>query len=254
MFRSPAEVTEKIATLQRAINATDPDWTFDISTESGQVTKTLRAKDANSPTRSPVSISYTAVLPVDDAELRRLERNLDYGVVEPIRIAGSMVQDFKITGPELVAYEGPVDALELLPDPEAPRSWVNTDLKVYDASSNLLGVHLGRSRLKARGAKGISIEVEIGQLLTMLFRSPDTPEENGSADFKTEDFTDHPTQEVLVVSRLLTQLRIGHVVDFAVNGTRLMRIILNGLNDWPDQFAETLAIANDRGCPDSRGS
>lgn len=156
-----------------------------------------------------------------------------------------MVQDFKVTGPELVAYEGPVDALELLPDPDTARPWVNTDLRVYDESSRLLGVHLGRSRIKARGAKGISIEVEIGKLFTMLFRAPDAPEENGSADFTTEDFSDHPTREVLAAARLLTQLQAGHSVDFTANGTRLMRIILNGLNDVPDQFAETLAIADD---------
>ena len=93
---------------------------------------------------------------------------MDYGLVEPIHLSGSMVQDFKVTGPELVSYEGPVAALELLPDPDSASPWVNTDLKVIDNASRPLGTHFGRSRLLARGSKGITMEVQMGELLRML--------------------------------------------------------------------------------------
>jgi hypothetical protein len=44
LFRSPAEVGDKIAVLQRAIDASDPDWTFDLATVDGQIVQTLRAE------------------------------------------------------------------------------------------------------------------------------------------------------------------------------------------------------------------
>jgi hypothetical protein len=158
-----------------------------------------------------------------------------------------MVKDFKITGPELVSFEGAVAALELLPDPDSASPWANTDMKVTDADSKTLEIHLGRSRLLARGSKGITIEVQMGELLRMLFRAPDSEGEDGRVEFATEDFNTHPIGEVLAVSDFLTQLRRVSTVDFRVNGSRLMRIVLNGVTeaDWPDYFQETRAIADD---------
>jgi hypothetical protein len=120
-------------------------------------------------------------------------------------------------------------------------------MKVTDADSTTLGTHLGRSRLLARGSKGITIEVQMGELLRMLFRSPDNEGENGRVDFITEDFSNHPIGEVLAVSDFLTQLRRGCTVDFRVDGSRLMRIILNSVidADLSEHFHETRAIADD---------
>ena len=149
----------------------------------------LRAKDPNAPLRSPIDISYATALDPGSAEQTRLELSYKYGVVEPIRLSGSAVRDFKITGPALFAYEGPVDALELLPDPDSASPWANTDMIVRDADDSVVGTHLGQSRLVTRGGKGITVEFRIGELLRMLFRVPDDPDDNGRADFTTEDLT-----------------------------------------------------------------
>jgi hypothetical protein len=37
LFRSPADVSDKIAALQRAIDVSDPDWTIDPATVDGQI-------------------------------------------------------------------------------------------------------------------------------------------------------------------------------------------------------------------------
>jgi hypothetical protein len=111
LFRSPADVSDKTAALKRAIDASDPDWTFDITMLNCEIVHMLRAKDPNAPLRSPIDISYTTALDPGSAEQTQLELSYKYGVVEPIRLSGSAVRDFKITGPALFAYEGPVDAL-----------------------------------------------------------------------------------------------------------------------------------------------
>ena len=145
LFRSPAEVSDKTATLKRAIDASDPDWTFDISTLGSEIVQRLRAKDPNAHLRSPITISYATAFTEDSAEQTQLELSYNYGVVEPIRLSGSAVRNFKITGPELVAYEGPIDALELLPDPDSASPWANTDMIVRDADDSVRGTHLGQS-------------------------------------------------------------------------------------------------------------
>jgi hypothetical protein len=247
LFRSPTDISDKTATLKRAIDASDPDWTFDISTIGGDIVQMLRAKDPNAPRRSPIKISYTAAFPMGSAEHEQFELSWKYGIVEPIRLSGSMVQNFKITGPELVAYEGPVDALELLPDPDSASPWANTDMTVTDADAALKGTHLSRSRLLSRGDQGMTIEVRIGGLLRMLFRLPDSEGEDGRVDVTTEDFSGEPIPDVFAVTDFLTQLRRGSTVDFLVNGSRLMRIILRAAADahWPEHFEETRSIADD---------
>ena len=247
LLRTSAEIANTVRNVQYAIEASDPDWTFDISTVNGQVTQTLRAKDANSQVRSPIEITYTAAIPEDSPERRQLELSLDYGVIEPVTLSGIMVKDFKITGPELVAYEGPVEALELLPDPDGASPWVITDLEVMDADANVLGTHLGRSRLRSRGSKGVTIEVQISELLRMLFRAPDKMDQNGSGDFATEDFSQHPISEVLSVSEFLTQMRRGSVVRVKVEGFLLMEMGLSGVvaADWPEHFRQVRDLADD---------
>jgi hypothetical protein len=247
LFRSPAEVIDKTATLKRAIDASDPDWTFDISTVGGEIVQTLRAKDPNAHIRSPITISYTTAIDSGSAEQTQLELGYNYGVVEPIRLSGTAVRDFKITGPELVAFEGPVGALELLPDPDSASPWVDTDITVRDPDDTVLGTHLGHSRLLSRGSKGITLEFRIGDLLRMLFRVPDDQNDDGRADFTTEDFSGKPIPDVLAIADFVTQLRQGSSVDYQINGARLMRIVLVGDVDpgRPGYFEETRLLADD---------
>jgi hypothetical protein len=247
VFRNTADISTKTAELQRAIDAGDPDWTFDLSTVGGEIMQTLRAKDPNAPVRSPISISWASALPVGSSAQTQLDVSYSYGVVEPIRLSGSAVRDFKITGPALVAYEGPVDALELLPNPDSASPWANTDMIVRDADEEVLGTHLGQSRLLTRGGRGITVEFRLGELLQMLFRVPDDPAGDGHADFTTEDLAGQPIPAVLAVAEFVTQLREGTSVDFQVDSSRLMRILLTAdvQAGPPGYFEDTRAIADD---------
>jgi hypothetical protein len=78
----------------------------------------------------------------------------------------------------------------------------------------------------------------------MLFRVPDDTDDNGRADFTTENLTGQPIPDVLAVANFLTQLRQGHSVDFQVDGRRLMRIHLVADVDAgkPSYLGETWAI------------
>lgn len=79
----------------------------------------------------------------------------------------------------------------------------------------------------------------------MLFRAPDKENEEGRVDFATEDFSQRLISEVLAASEFLAQLRRGAAVDIEANGTRLMRISLNGVigPDWPEHFQQARDLA-----------
>ena len=81
----------------------------------------------------------------------------------------------------------------------------------------------------------------------MLFRVPDDADNDGRADFTTEDLSGRPIPDVLTVADFLIQLRRGCSVDFEIGGSRLMRILLVADVDAgrPGYFDETRAIADD---------
>jgi hypothetical protein len=115
VFRGPEDVDNKTAALKRAVDASDPDWTFDITARAGEIVRTLVPKHPNAALRSPINIRYTALIPTDSPESRQFEIGHTYGFAEPFKLAGSMVRDFRITGPDLVAYEGAIGELEYHP-------------------------------------------------------------------------------------------------------------------------------------------
>src|SRR3954451_20679877 len=87
------------------------------------------------------------------------------GSRSPSSWQGSMVRDFRITGPDLVAHEGAVGELEYHPSPGSP--WRDTELLISDTEGRPLGTHLAQSRFLASGEKGFTIEVKIGDLVRM---------------------------------------------------------------------------------------
>ena len=109
-----------------------------------------------------------------------------------------------------------------------------------------LGPTLAQSRFLASGEKGITIEVKIGDLVGMLFRSPDTEGDAGQVDFTTADFTGRPINEILTVSQFLAQLGQGGDLDLDFGDQLRMKISISDIAaDWPEVFEETRAIADD---------
>jgi hypothetical protein len=244
VFRGPEDVDNKTAALKRAVDASDPDWTFDIAARAGEIVRTLVPKHPNAALRSPINIRYTALIPTDNPESRQFEIGHDYGFAEPFKLTGSMVRDFRITGPDLVAYEGAVGELEYHPGPGSP--WRDTELLVSGTDGRHLGTHLAQSRFLASGEKGITIEVKIGDLVRMLFRCPNTEGGAGQVDFTTADFTGRPINEILTVSQFLAELGQGGDLDIDFGDQLRMKISISDIAaDWPEVFEETRAIADD---------
>lgn len=248
IVRHSDDIATKTAAIKQAIDEADPNWTFDISTEGTQVTQVLRPKHANAASVSPISINWSIDPSHADTEaVRHLRQSLEYGMSEAVRLDGTAVQNLRIDGPELVRYVGDVRALELLPAPNSSSPFRASDLIVTSADGRHLGTHLGESRILARGAGGLTIQFQLGDLVELRFRCPDNPTRDGQLDFKSADVSEHPIPDVVSAWSLVRHLgeHPGAIAELLVDGTSLLLIQLPN-DEWGwNENSPVLELAED---------
>lgn len=134
---TPKDVTDRVRQLTQSVADSDPNWAVDIHTRGDDVIQVLRPKHSEAATLAPINVTFNLQASASSEEPEQLRQARAFGVSKPIYISGDMVKDFKITGPKLAAYEGPVAEIGLVP--ECHDTWIDTDLILEDGDGGTLG-------------------------------------------------------------------------------------------------------------------
>jgi hypothetical protein len=232
VIRDTTDVTERMVAIQDSLGMADPDWALDIHAADGEITQVLRAKDPNAPARSPITISFTAAVPVDSPEAHDLENGNAFGYTKPIILSGDEVQDFKITGPRLVAWEGEPNSVEIRPADAKPEDWTPAEFLLRDKDGEQLGVYLAHIRHYVEGSRGFTLLMRLGNLLDLTFRHPHDPGP-GAVDFNTHDFSGASIGEAFAAADFVAQLADASSLEIHAMGHRI------GVLDVQDRMAES---------------
>ena len=122
VIRDATDVADRMVALQDSLGMADPNWALDVHSVDGKIMQVIGAKIPNAAARSPITIKFTAALPVDSLEAQDLEKSNAFGHTKPITLPGDAVKNFKITGPRLVAWDGDVDSVEIRPTQKRPQA------------------------------------------------------------------------------------------------------------------------------------
>ena len=246
LIKNARDLAERVGILMASAADADPDWTWDISTKDGDVLHTLKAQHANAALLSPVKMSFESLIPAGSEEAKELQEADAFGYCKPITIPGDLVKDFKITGPPLVAWEGDIAELKLLPS--EPGEWIDADLTLLDSSGELLGIHLAQVHSAGHGRAGFTFEVALGSLLGMTFRAPYQAGVGGRADFRFADAAGVAIRDVFEATDFVCQLAAASRLQIKSAGAQLALMEVEGqlgYGGWVTDYHQVRGIAED---------
>jgi hypothetical protein len=148
-------------------------------------------------------------------------------VARPLRIDGAAIDNFKISGPALVAFEGAIEALEFLPPPSTPDASREAALMLMHAETQETKKYLVDSRLVDRGTEGFTVEARMGGRLTLTFRCPYEVAGIGRAEWSCEDLTGGRISDVLDIADFMIELPRSAQLDMVVGKSSLFRADLD---------------------------
>ncbi len=232
VIRDMDDVADRMVALQDSIGMADPNWALDVHSVDGKITQVIRAKIPNAAARSPITIKFTAALPVDSLEAHDLEKANAFGYTKPIILPGDAVKNFKITGPRLVAWEGDTDSVEIRPEHGTPQDGKPAEFVLRDKVGAHLGVYLPNIHQYVEGTRGFTLLMRLGGLLDLTFRHPFDPGP-GVTHFSTHDFTGAPISDVFTVADFMVKFAGASSLEIHAMGKRI------GVLDVADRIVDS---------------
>lgn len=219
VIRDAGDVADRVRAVSEAVDIVDPNWTLDFASIGGEIVQTLVPKDPAAPERAPVSITFTAVIPVDSPELKALEEADNYGYTKEIRLPGDMVRDFQVHGTRLLQSSDDVAELRLGPIPGLI-NWQPGELVLTGAAGERLGVFLVNTCIRSQAARGSTYEITLGKVLTLTLRVPFDPadQDPDNIHFSFNDPAGQPTTELFEVGDFIVKLRTAASWELRING------------------------------------
>lgn len=247
-----ADLSERVASLGKTVDAVDENWTFDFTREGDSVVHILRAKHARAAEVAPINISFLVdASSIPDRDQTTL-RDMDYGLAGSVTFPGEAVQQFMIDGPELVRRE-PADGVEVtmtkLPNPNIVGKHV--ELHLSDERCGPLGVFHGVLVDGRPGAAGMSLRTNFFDIVTITFLMPPLNGHNdeGSASGTCNVQVEYPSlasvDSVRLASEMMVNLAKARRVELR-DGTR--HLVTIGLDDGvidPDRYIDQHDLAAD---------
>jgi hypothetical protein len=227
VIRNMDDVADRIDAIQDSLSMVDPNWALDIHSVNGEVTQVIRAKDPNAAARSPIIISFTAALPLDSLEAQDFETANAFGYTKPIILPGDAVENFKITGPRIVAWEGDPDRVEIRPEQDKSEDWKPAEFVLRNKLGIQLGVYLVDLQRYGEGTRGFTVLMRLGSLLDLTFRQPYDLGPS-SAHFSTHDFTGASVSDVFEVADFMVQFARASLLEIHAMGKRIAALDVEG--------------------------
>lgn len=189
VMTNPAQdLIQRHRALNSVVDDVDPDWTLRTQIElDGTSLTTLVAKHPNAHAASPVGISFS----VDEATPEGAEfgRAVRLGMLDPVRLPGTAVSRFRVTGPPIVSGMGggETGSVEIQPLPST-RDPIPLTLTFLGEDGRRLASHVGRVRALAPGTAGVSVRHEFyDECVVIDWRMPTDGAPGGGVDV-TQDF------------------------------------------------------------------
>jgi hypothetical protein len=201
------DIVDRMNRLQKAIDTTDPHWTFEPSMVNGEVQLAVKAKSSRSAEESPLKVHLESTFGPEHAGLlEQVQRSLGYGVRESVSLPPEIVQKLKVTGPPILATD--VDRAEVSWTP-GPSNMTGepVDLKVLDADGTVVFSREGIAKHVGVAPLGISVEAGFGPCFTLILL---VPRENGkpcefSFKFSTEGAYPQDVLSAVELAQRLTE-------------------------------------------------
>lgn len=201
----PADIVDRMNRLQKAIDTTDPHWTFEPSMVNGEVQLAARPKTPRSAEESPLKIHLESTFRPEHAGLlEQVQHSLGYGARESVSLPAEVVQRLQVTGPALLAADVETAEVSWVPDSEH-MAGAAVDLKVLDPGGAVVFSREGAARHVGIGPLGISVEAEFGRFFVLKLLVPREDGKPCEFSFKFSTEGAYP-QDVLSAAELAQNL------------------------------------------------
>lgn len=96
-----SDLAQRVSALGTVTDTCDPHWTLDFAREGEQVTRFLRAKHALAHVVSPITLTVTAQIGPNQADLREaVHRSWGFGAPGTVTLPPAVVHQWRLDGPE----------------------------------------------------------------------------------------------------------------------------------------------------------
>lgn len=158
--------------------------------------------------------------------MQELRKTNAFGQVKPVTIPGDLIKEFTISGPPIVAQEGPVHHLVIHPPP--PSQWIDIDLTLTDEDDTTIGSYFTRGQFITHGGQGVTLKIIHTHLLAMSYRIPYQVGPGGGVDFSFEDVSGAKVQDVFGATDFACQLAVAHRLRLRTPDGQLALIDVTG--------------------------
>jgi hypothetical protein len=203
------DLLARVGKLGSLAQDVDERWRVDFSYENGIRTVALVPRHLGSGVQDPISVHPILNFERAPGDLvAELERFIDYGAGERIRIPGEVITRLDVRGPAWFTPPSRPDWFEIekvLPKSQSIR------LELEDAAGKHIGRHVGPMVDVGQGKKGLSVKVNLYDHLDVQFLLPRDTREQVRASLLI-DLDQAAPGDALRSLRALAQLRSAHRV------------------------------------------
>lgn len=242
------DLDQRVANLQLASSALDPDWDVSFTTNSVGRTYLVQPKHSHSQERSPIR----PVVEFDGSSLgESLRGHIDdqraYGTRSPVTVPRSVIKRLSWEGPKWLVNSVP--ALNELtfhgPDSQPSIPGRKVKLKFQNQSGQIIAEREGVAAHGAFGGTGVSLEATFYEALTITCKLP--TQNPAPASIQTSiDLANRTADTARRVSEIMILLSGGHDLTLYIDGHDLFRASqMSGPEDEQLMYKAMAELADD---------
>jgi hypothetical protein len=229
-----AEVSERLAGLGRAVDAIDPDWTFDLLWQSGKPVHVLRAKHPYAARVSPITIDVEANLGSASAELGlAVKRIFGFGGPGSVTLPPDMIIGFHVNGPSWITASHEAVSVRWVSQSFAEAVGKRMELRSLDKTGVTLASFEGEVTHAGGGPEGHSLVGQFYGAASLSFYLPKGGGPGGSLDYSTDVNGLEPTQMLLALD-----------LDETVFSCQVLEILVDGRSVGKVEFSADRGLDN----------
>ncbi|KNX35925.1 hypothetical protein [Luteipulveratus halotolerans] len=203
-------LTQRINNIQGVKNDVDPNWDVNVTFGNGRQVHELVPRHPRAHEVSPVTLSFGVRREGGNSDVDAFVEAMSYGTLEPVRLPGSVIENFTVTGTQWMQHDGDIDRLEFHPIVEKARR-TPVQIDVLGADGEPIASHEGHASQVAAGSHGLTFRHVFYDLVTITWKkmpyvTADAPSATGGADLEIEPFPGADPSRVRLAARLLLAL------------------------------------------------
>jgi hypothetical protein len=251
------DLVARISSLGSVTDTLDPDWTMDFARTGDGVQMAVRSQHPKAAETNPIRVLVELSSELTDEQtalMRDLQRSLDYGASNAIRIPRTAVDRIEVSGPAFLAGARPPTDIVLQRVPSGtPGVGKPLEIRIFGDDDVAVSSWVGRVTYAERGRLGGTIKAAFidGKLEAEFFIplvEPDESTEGGAGvamSFTTADALPSAVRDVLRIFReVQTATKLKLYID-GMHATTVGGVSPTGIDEYDQELLIIEQYADD---------